>query len=114
MHEVPQHSTRNHSYFPVRITEKFPLTRDELYDELRAKNILARRYFYPLISEFPSYRGLPSAIPANLPVATEISRQVLCLPIYPALDLQSQNSIIDTVLTAGRAKRVVAAMNEDW
>jgi dTDP-4-amino-4,6-dideoxygalactose transaminase len=103
LHEIPQHSTRNHSYFPVRITEKFPITRDALYDELRANNVLARRYFYPLISEFPSYRGLPSASPANLPTATRISREILCLPIYPALDIESQDWVIDVVLTAAGA-----------
>lgn len=113
LHDIPQHSTRNHSYFPVRITDKFPITRDELYDELRARNILARRYFYPLISEFPSYRGLASAIPANLPIATEISRQVLCLPIYPALDTQSQDKVIDTVLSAALTGRIATALAED-
>ena len=100
--EIALHSTRNNSYFPVRITNQFPIARDELYNALRARNVLTRRYFYPLISEFPSYRGLPSA--ANLPVATEISRQVLCLPIYPGLDVQSQDTVIDTVLTAASAK----------
>ncbi|CAB3778807.1 DegT/DnrJ/EryC1/StrS family aminotransferase [Pararobbsia alpina] len=102
LHDIPSHSTRNHSYFPVRITQEFPIPRDTLYDEFRAQNILARRYFYPLISEFPTYRGLQSAARSNLPVAVEISRQVLCLPIYPALDAQTQDRIIDIVLaTAG-------------
>jgi dTDP-4-amino-4,6-dideoxygalactose transaminase len=100
LHEVPSHSTRNNSYFPVRVTREFPVTRDALYDELRAKNVWARRYFYPLISEFPTYRGLPSASRANLPIATEISQQVLCLPIYPALDTRTQDSIIEIVLAA--------------
>jgi dTDP-4-amino-4,6-dideoxygalactose transaminase len=103
LHEVPRHSTRNYSYYPVRVTGDFPITRDQLYEELRARNILARRYFYPLISEFPSYRGLPSSAGTNLPVATEISRQVLCLPIYPALDAESQDKIIDIVRSAAGA-----------
>jgi dTDP-4-amino-4,6-dideoxygalactose transaminase len=114
LHEVPSHSTRNHSYFPVRITEAFPITRDELFEALRAKNILARRYFYPLISEFPSYRGLASAGPANLPVATAVSRQVLCLPIYPALDAQTQDGIIDTVLSAAMSKAMAVATTETY
>lgn len=109
MHEVSMHSTRNHAYFPIRVTKDFPVTRDELYNQLRAVNILARRYFYPLISEFPSYRGLPSATTLNLPVATEVSRQVLCLPIYPALDVQSQNRIIDIVLAAAGSGRAAGA-----
>jgi dTDP-4-amino-4,6-dideoxygalactose transaminase len=104
LHEVAQHSTRNYSYFPVRITSQFPISRDQLYDALRDKDIWARRYFYPLISEFPSYRGLPSAPPGNLPVATEVSRQVLCLPIYPALDVGSQDRIIDVVLAAAESR----------
>jgi dTDP-4-amino-4,6-dideoxygalactose transaminase len=99
---TPARCTRNHSYFPVRITREFPITRDALYDELRAHNIAARRYFYPLISEFPTYRGLPSAGRSNLPVASEISRQVLCLPIYPALTPEEQDRIVDIVMaTAG-------------
>lgn len=109
MHEVPQHSTRNNSYFPVRVTSEFPVTRDALYDALRAKDVWARRYFYPLISEFPSYRGLQSAASANLPVASEITRQVLCLPIYPALTEESQDRVIDVVLTAARSRRLVGA-----
>ncbi|WP_027793040.1 DegT/DnrJ/EryC1/StrS family aminotransferase [Paraburkholderia acidipaludis] len=100
LHDIPSHSTPNNSYFPVRVTREFPLTRDELYDELRRGNVWARRYFYPLISEFPTYRALPSAARANLPVATEISQQVLCLPIYPALDARTQDRIIDIVLKA--------------
>ncbi|WP_250498824.1 DegT/DnrJ/EryC1/StrS family aminotransferase [Caballeronia sp. GAWG1-5s-s] len=101
---APIDSTRNHSYFPVRVTADFPITRDALYDALRAEDILARRYFYPLISEFPSYRGLPSAGPANLPVATAVSREVLCLPIFPALDSDTQDKIIELVLTAATVR----------
>jgi dTDP-4-amino-4,6-dideoxygalactose transaminase len=97
---IPTDSTRNHSYFPIRVTREFAISRDALYAELRAHDIAARRYFYPLISEFPTYRGLPSAARANLPVATEASQQVLCLPIYPALTQQEQQRIIDIVLAA--------------
>jgi dTDP-4-amino-4,6-dideoxygalactose transaminase len=102
---LPPGCTRNHSYFPIRITSGFPMTRDALYDELRAHNIAVRRYFYPLISEFPTYRGLPSAARPNLPVATEISRQVLCLPIYPALLQHEQDRIIDIILAAAGLQR---------
>jgi len=104
MHEVPEHCTRNNSYFPVRVMDSFPISRDGLYDALREKDVWARRYFYPLISEFPSYRGLPSALPANLPFASEVSRQVLCLPIYPALTEESQDRVIDVVLKAARSR----------
>jgi dTDP-4-amino-4,6-dideoxygalactose transaminase len=87
----------NYSYFPILVEEGYPLTRDELYEKLKDHNIFARRYFYPLISEFPMYRGLHSATPSNLPVAIRVAEQVLCLPIYPSLDFDSQKIIIDTI-----------------
>jgi len=105
LHHIPASCTRNNSYFPIRVTERFPVSRDELYARLRARNVGVRRYFYPLISEFPSYRGLPSAGQDNLPVASEISQQVLCLPIYPALDAASQDRVIETVLAAACVER---------
>lgn len=87
-----------YSYFPIFIDAKiYGKTRDELYEELKKHNIYGRRYFYPLISQFPSYRGLTSAMPANLPVAEEVAGQVICLPIYPDLELKSINNIIETI-----------------
>ena len=67
------------------VGDGYPLSRDELYQLMRDQNILVRRYFYPLISEFPMYRGLPSATPSNLPNAQAAARRVLCLPIHPEL-----------------------------
>jgi len=87
----------NYAYFPIFVNNKYPLTRDELYYKLKENNIYGRRYFYPLISEFSTYRGLPSAKPANLPVATNIASQVICLPIYPELSLDIVKSIIDII-----------------
>lgn len=75
----------NHAYFWIRVRPDFPFSRDELYRRLRDNDILARRYFYPLISDFPMYRGFPSALPANLPRATRVAQEILCLPIYPDL-----------------------------
>jgi dTDP-4-amino-4,6-dideoxygalactose transaminase len=75
----------NHSYFPILVDPEYPLSRDALYQKLRDHDIYARRYFYPLISDFPIYRGLPSASRENLPVAHEAAQRVLCLPIFPAL-----------------------------
>ena len=76
----------NYSYFPVFINaEVYGKTRDQLYFEMKEKNVLSRRYFYPLISEFSTYRGLPSATPDNLPVATKIANEVICLPMHHAL-----------------------------
>ena len=77
--------TSNYSYFPILVEEAYPLKRDELFQKLKDQGIVARRYFYPLIADFPMYRGLPSAHRDNLPVATRAARQVLCLPIYPNL-----------------------------
>lgn len=75
----------NHSYFPVFIDAGFPVSRDQVYEYLRARGVYARRYFYPLLSDMPMYRGLPSAARAHLPNACRIAGEVLCLPIYPAL-----------------------------
>lgn len=85
-------------YFPVLINEElFGQTRDNLYDYLKSKDIYGRRYFYPLISEFEPYRNLPSASPENLPVATRIAAQILCLPIYPDLELSDVRRISDLI-----------------
>lgn len=92
----------NHAYFPILIGAEFPLTRDELYQHLRAHDILARRYFYPLISDFPMYRGLPSAEPANLPVARSIAGKVICLPIYPDLTDDEVDMICQLITEACR------------
>jgi len=86
---LPVDATHNYSYFPILIEKEYPLLRDELNDKLRQEGIYARRYFYPLISEFPMYRSLPSAAKSNLPLARKTSDQVLCLPIYPYLENES-------------------------
>ena len=76
----------NYSYFPIFIDEKaFGMSRDALYTKMRAANVLGRRYFYPLISEFSTYRGLESARPENLPNAHKMANSVLCLPMHHAL-----------------------------
>ncbi len=87
----------NNSYFPILVETDFPLSRDNLYMKLKENNIFARRYFYPLISEFPMYQGLPSAQSANLPAAHAIANKILCLPIYPALSREDQDYIISTI-----------------
>ena len=91
----------NHSYFPVLVEAAYPMGRDALYEKLKDRGIHGRRYFYPLISDFPMYRGLPSASPDNLPVASEISRKVLCLPIYPALSAADQGQVIAQIRACG-------------
>lgn len=76
----------NYSYFPIFVdAEKFGKTRDELYFEMKEANVLGRRYFYPLISEFSTYRSLPSATRENLPNAYRLADTVLCLPMHHEL-----------------------------
>ena len=75
----------NYAYFPILVQPDYRESRDDLYHRLKQSSINARRYFYPLISEFPMYRGLPSASDENLPTARRLSDQVLCLPMYPSL-----------------------------
>ncbi|ACT13599.1 MULTISPECIES: DegT/DnrJ/EryC1/StrS family aminotransferase [Pectobacterium] len=91
---IPENVTWNYAYFPIFFSDDFPKKRDEVYNMMREKNIYARRYFYPLISTFPMYRGLDSAKEGGLPTATHIADNVLCLPIYPDL---SDESILDVV-----------------
>ena len=81
----PDQDQVNWSYFPIRIKSHFAMSRDALYYELKHQGIFCRRYFHPLISEFPMYRGLPSAQAHLLPHATRASQEVICLPQYPGL-----------------------------
>ena len=85
----------NYAYFPILVKSGYHLTRNQLFEKLRDNNIYARRYFYPLISDFPMYRGLPSAAPANLPVAKKAASEVICLPIYPNLNIESIDKIVE-------------------
>ncbi len=87
----------NYAYFPIMVGLDYPLSRDELYQKLRDNSIYARRYFYPLISDFPMYRGLSSAAPSNLPVANRAASEVICLPIYPNLDVETMNRILKII-----------------
>ncbi|WP_442906272.1 DegT/DnrJ/EryC1/StrS family aminotransferase [Janthinobacterium sp. P210006] len=84
----------NHAYFPILVGPGYPLARDALFQLLRDQEIYARRYFYPLISDFPMYRGMPSAAHANLPVARLAASQVICLPIYPDLEMHTVDAIV--------------------
>ena len=73
----------NYSYFPVFVdAAAYGMTRDELYFRMKEHGVLGRRYFYPLITDFSTYRGLESARPENLPVATRVADSVICLPMY--------------------------------
>jgi dTDP-4-amino-4,6-dideoxygalactose transaminase len=88
----------NYPYFPILIDQAvFGRSRDEVYENLKLENIFTRRYFYPLISQFPTYKGLPSAKSENLIVAEHIAKQVLCLPIYPDLELGDVKLICNSI-----------------
>jgi dTDP-4-amino-4,6-dideoxygalactose transaminase len=87
----------NYSYFPVLVNDDYPITRDQLYDKLKKNNIYARRYFYPLISDFPIYKQYDSAQDSNLLEAKKIAKMILCLPIYSDLKLNDQQRVIDLI-----------------
>ena len=95
--ELPQAASSNFGYFPILVDDAFAQSRDALYSALRSSGIFARRYFFPLISDFPMYRHLPSADPARLPVAREVASRILCLPIH-------------TDMTPADCERVAAAV----
>jgi dTDP-4-amino-4,6-dideoxygalactose transaminase len=92
----PQHSS-NYSYFPILVESEYPISRDQLYYNLKQQGIMGRRYFYPLISEFPMYRGLSSAKASNLINAKAISNQVICLPIHAELAEEDINRVIEVI-----------------
>ena len=87
----------NYAYFPILIQPDYPLSRDDLYRKLKENGVNARRYFYPLISDFPMYRGMPSAHRDNLPVATDSAEKILCLPIYPTLNSIDQQRVVEII-----------------
>lgn len=89
----------NYSYFPVFINStEYGRTRDELYFSMKERNILGRRYFYPLISSFSTYRNLPSSAPDNLPVATKIANEVICLPMHHELTDEDVERVIECIV----------------
>ena len=95
--ELP-HIRYNYGYFPIFVDEaKYGMSRDALYEKLKANNIFGRRYFYPLISTLNPYRECPSATPTNLPVATKMADQVLCLPMHHALTNEDIERIINAI-----------------
>ena len=89
----------NYSYFPIFVdAEKYGMTRDELYFKMKEQNVLGRRYFYPLISTFSTYRGLDSAKPSNLPNAHKMADEVICLPMHHALSEEDVMRILNIIV----------------
>ncbi len=93
-----ENTKHNYSYFPILIDKnKFGKTRDDMYQILKNNNIFARRYFYPLISQLPAYRGLGSAKKSNLPIAIKTAEQILCLPLYAELENKTIEFIVNLI-----------------
>lgn len=89
----------NYSYFPIFVdAEKYGMTRDELYFKMKEKGVFGRRYFYPLISSFSTYCGLPSASPDNLPQAHKMAESVICLPMHHQLSNEDIERILIEII----------------
>ena len=89
----------NYSYFPIFINaDEYGIARDELYFKMKEQNVMGRRYFYPLISTFTTYRGLPSAVPENLPEAHKMADSVICLPMHHVLSEKDVERIINCII----------------
>lgn len=89
----------NYSYFPIFVdASKYGMTRDELYFKMKDKKVMGRRYFYPLISDFSTYRGLESASRANLPKAVKMADSVICLPMHHELGEEEVNRVLETIV----------------
>lgn len=97
LYQHDKNANSNFSYFPILVEADYPLSRDKLYEKLKENNILSRRYFYPLISNMPMYRGLPSAASTNLQQANQLAEKVLCLPIFDALSVDEQLLVIELI-----------------
>lgn len=91
----------NYSYFPIFVDEQvYGMSRDELYFKMKEQGVYGRRYFYPLISAFSPYRRLPSAAPENLPVATKMADQVICLPMHHALSEGDVERVLNCIINS--------------
>jgi dTDP-4-amino-4,6-dideoxygalactose transaminase len=88
----------NYAYFPIFVDEKkYGMSRDALYEKMKSANVFGRRYFYPLISSFSTYRGLESANLDNLPVANKIAEEVICLPIHHLLSEEDVERVLNCI-----------------
>lgn len=94
-------TVKNYNYFPILVKDNYSISRDQLCNELLKKNILARRYFYPLISDFTAYKHLPTANPNQLPVASDIASRVICLPIFPDISPEMIDNICEIIKKQG-------------
>ena len=89
----------NYSYFPIFINEKeYGMSRDALYEKMKTAGVYGRRYFYPLISTFSTYRGLESARPSNLPNAHKMAEEVICLPMHHGLSEEDVDRVLRCII----------------
>jgi dTDP-4-amino-4,6-dideoxygalactose transaminase len=93
--EMPDSVRNSYQYLMIRIGEEFGLNRDQVHLELKKYNIITRKYFYPLCSDYDCYRQLPSSAPDNLPIANKVVKEVLCLPLYGGLNLEDVEKICE-------------------
>lgn len=96
--KMPENTTDSCQYYPIIIEDDFKISRDDLYSRLREKDIYARKYFYPLCSDYDCYRELPSSLPENLPVANDMKMRVLCLPFYGSLEEAEREKICSEII----------------
>ena len=99
---IPPEVEPNYTYFPILVRPEFGISRDELYEKLKVSGFYARRYFYPLLSNLPMYRHLSTAGAENLPVATQVAEQILCLPFYHDLAEADQVRLVETIVPKAR------------
>lgn len=99
--KMPKNTTESYQYFPIIIKDSYPLTRDELYDKLKKYDIYARKYFYPICSDYEPYKNLDSSSKENLPVANDLKNRVLCLPYYGDLDFEIVYQICNLIKNLG-------------
>ena len=98
LNRIPENVRFNYAYYPV-VFDGYKYTRDEVFDRLAEKDIIARKYFYPLTNAFECYRGLPGFDPAATPIAAHTADRVLTLPMYADLPLETVDTICDIILS---------------
>ena len=96
--KMQNNSTNSYQYYPIVIENEYKYSRDELYTKLREQGIWARKYFYPICSDFEPYKNLPSSSKDNLPLANEYKNKVLCLPFYGSLSEEDRKRIIKGII----------------
>jgi dTDP-4-amino-4,6-dideoxygalactose transaminase len=107
---IPANVEWNYAYFPVRVKDEYPISRDDLYARLREHNIYGRRYFYPLISDMPMYKALPSAASELLPIAGKAANQILCLPIFPEMTPEELQRVVNVLASTGELNPLIEGL----